>query len=136
MTSHEPHKPRCATGDDSEPRSELADLVDAMLGRRVRDLRIEVRDGGLVLHGRANSYHAKQLAQRAVMTVMDLPLLANEIVVTYFRGESPRPGGEDALAPEPTPHRAEPVPHTTRATPTADPDDTAPGDDRVAGQSP
>jgi hypothetical protein len=87
MTIHEPRAPGCTAGDDGEPPSELADLVDAMLGRRVHDLRIEVRGGGIILHGRATSYHAKQLAQHAVMTVMDLPLLANEIVVLDMRRE-------------------------------------------------
>jgi CheY-like chemotaxis protein len=91
MTGHEPHEARSAAGDDRQPRPELADLVRAMLGRRVRDLRVEVHGGGLVLRGRASSYHAKQLAQHAAMAVTDLPLSANEIVVTYLRREPPRP---------------------------------------------
>jgi hypothetical protein len=48
---------------------------------RVRDLRLEVRGGGLVLQGRAPSYHAKQLAQQAVLEAGGLPLAANEIEV-------------------------------------------------------
>jgi hypothetical protein len=49
---------------------------------RVRDLRIELRGGGLILRGRACSYYAKQLAQQAVLEAGVLPLLANEIEVT------------------------------------------------------
>jgi hypothetical protein len=38
--------------------------------RRVRDLRIEMRPGRLVLRGSANSYYVKQLAQHAVMATV------------------------------------------------------------------
>ena len=59
-----------------------------MLGRRVRGLRIEVREGGLVLRGLADSDHAKLLAQYAVMAVTGLPLMTNKIEVTFLqRGE-------------------------------------------------
>ena len=86
MTSH---GLRCTVGDDSEPRSELADLVRAVLGRRVHDLRVEFDGRGLVLRGRADSYHAKQLAQHVAMAALGLPLSANEIVVSDFRRETP-----------------------------------------------
>lgn len=52
----------------------------------VRDLRLVIRDGGLVLEGRAACYHAKQLAQHAAMTVSGLPLRANRIEVDDGRG--------------------------------------------------
>lgn len=74
--------------DDDTHCSPLAGLVSALVGRRVRDLRIEIRSSGLVLHGRANSYHAKQLAQHAVLSVTDLPLFANEIEVTAPQPET------------------------------------------------
>jgi len=48
---------------------------------RVRDLRLELRGGGLILHGRTGSYYAKQLAQQAVLEAGGLTLLANEIEV-------------------------------------------------------
>ena len=51
------------------------------LGSRVRDLRIVVRPGGIILQGRASTYHAKQLAQHAVMEIARLPILANDIEV-------------------------------------------------------
>jgi hypothetical protein len=47
----------------------------------VRDLRLVVRDDGLVLHGRVYSYYAKQLAQEVVMKAAGVPVLANEIDV-------------------------------------------------------
>jgi hypothetical protein len=47
------------------------------LGGRVSDLRLLLRDNGVVLQG----YYAKQLAQEAVMKATKLPLLANEIEV-------------------------------------------------------
>ena len=56
-------------------------LLSAVLGRRVRGLSIEVRGGRLVLRGRADSFHVKQLAQHAAMAVTELPLAANEIEV-------------------------------------------------------
>jgi hypothetical protein len=36
---------------------------------------------GLVLLGRTRTYHAKQLAQHALMEITDLPIQANEIEV-------------------------------------------------------
>ncbi len=48
---------------------------------RVRDMEVLVHEGGLVLRGCAHTYHAKQLAQHAVMEVSKLPILANEIEV-------------------------------------------------------
>jgi hypothetical protein len=51
------------------------------LGGRVSDLRLLLRDNGLVLQGRAQSYYVKQLAQEMVMKATKLPVLANEIEV-------------------------------------------------------
>jgi hypothetical protein len=60
----------------------LAAETRARLRGRVTGLRLEVRDGGVVLRGTAGSFYAKQLAQHAVMTGTDLPIVRNEIVVT------------------------------------------------------
>ena len=60
---------------------EIETHVQSVLGGRVRDFCLLVREGGLVLHGYARAYYAKQLAQHAVMEATDLPILANEIVV-------------------------------------------------------
>jgi hypothetical protein len=55
--------------------------LQCRLGSRVCDLRLTVRDGGLILRGYARTYHAKQLAQHALMEATKLRLLANEIRV-------------------------------------------------------
>ena len=55
--------------------------IQSRLGTRVKDLRIEVRAGGLVIHGRAATYHAKQLAQHAAVELAGVPVLVNDIDV-------------------------------------------------------
>ncbi len=56
-------------------------LVLRRLGGRIRDLRVEVRETGLVLQGRAATYHAKQLAQHVAMEISGLAIAANDIEV-------------------------------------------------------
>jgi hypothetical protein len=51
------------------------------LGSRIRDLRLVVRQDGVILQGRASTYHAKQLAQHAAMEIIHRPILANDIEV-------------------------------------------------------
>lgn len=72
---------KCPEGLAGREVERLANQVQARLGGRVRDLRLVLQDHGLVLRGRAPTYHAKQLAQHAVMTATRLPILANEIEV-------------------------------------------------------
>jgi hypothetical protein len=60
---------------------QLEDRVQGRLCGRIRNLRLHIHDSGIVLRGFAPTYHAKQLAQHAVMTETDLPILANEIEV-------------------------------------------------------
>lgn len=59
----------------------LEQRVRSRIGRRVRDFQVVPRNEGIVLLGRAPSYHAKQLAQHEVMQQTDLLLVANEITV-------------------------------------------------------
>ena len=59
----------------------IEEHVRCRLFGRVRDLQLLVRDQGLVLRGHARTYHAKQLAQHAVLETTDLPIRANEIEV-------------------------------------------------------
>jgi hypothetical protein len=59
----------------------LEAFMHRRLGNRVRDLRVVRQGGGLILHGWAATYHAKQLAQHAAMEMSPLPILANEIEV-------------------------------------------------------
>lgn len=56
--------------------------VESRAGRQFRGFRIEVVPGlGLVLHGEAASFHAKQLAQHVVAHVTGQAILANRIAV-------------------------------------------------------
>jgi len=68
---------------DSVPPQEehLEALVQRRLAGRVRDFRIRVRHDGVVLEGRAPTYHAKQIAQHAVMELVGMTIVANEIEV-------------------------------------------------------
>jgi len=66
----------------------LAELVRRRLAGRIRDLRLVLRENGIVLQGRACSYYGKQLAQHEVLRVANAARLVNEIEVT------PIPGGE------------------------------------------
>ncbi len=59
----------------------IENRIRHQLGGRLRDFRLEIADAGVVLRGRARTYHAKQLAQHAVMAATDLPILRNEIEV-------------------------------------------------------
>jgi hypothetical protein len=59
----------------------LESLLQCRLGNRIRNLRVQVHPSGLVIQGRAATYHAKQLAQHAVMELANVPILANDIEV-------------------------------------------------------
>jgi hypothetical protein len=59
----------------------LAARTGKMLRGRLTGLRIELRGEGVVLCGTARSFYAKQLAQHAVMTGTELPIVRNEIEV-------------------------------------------------------
>ena len=63
------------------PAEHLQAQVQRRLGNRIRDLRVIVRQDGLILQGRTATYHAKQLAQHAAMELAALPILANNIEV-------------------------------------------------------
>ena len=66
------------TSDDMN--AVVAHLAARFRGR-LFDLRMFFRDGGVVIRGAAASYYVKQLAQHAVMELLELPITANEIVV-------------------------------------------------------
>ncbi len=71
-------------GTDLPSDDDLAQAVTHVqlrLGGQVRELRLDVRDQGLVLRGQARSYYAKQLAQQTVMKMLRLRIVANEIKV-------------------------------------------------------
>lgn len=62
-------------------REELETRVRARTGSRLRDLDIELSPAGVVLHGRAASFHVKQLAQHGVREVLPDVNLQNQIEV-------------------------------------------------------
>ena len=73
-----------ASSDLTPPGQELDQLelhLRSRLSGRVLDFRLVPRGRGLVLRGRAGSYHGKQQAQHAVMETVNLPILSNEIEV-------------------------------------------------------
>ena len=59
----------------------LEALMQRRLGNRIRDLRILRLPAGLIIQGRATTYHAKQLATHAAMEFADAPILANDVEV-------------------------------------------------------
>lgn len=61
--------------------TQLESQLQHRLAGRVRELRLLVRDQAIVLQGRAHTYHAKQIAQHAVMETAGLPIVASEIEV-------------------------------------------------------
>jgi hypothetical protein len=90
----------CAVCDKSVASTPIPELerleaqVRIRLGGRVVNLRLLVREKGLVLKGRARTYYAKQLAQHAVMQIAEYRIHANEIEVVcgqedgWFRSDS------------------------------------------------
>jgi len=66
----------------AEEIAQLEEHVECQLSGRIRDFHLCVSDDGLVLCGRAATYYAKQLAQHLVMRATDVPIRANDILVT------------------------------------------------------
>lgn len=63
---------------------ELAQLeadIQECLRHYVRDFRLIVREGGLVLYGQSRTYYGKQLVQHSVMQRSRLAIRANNINV-------------------------------------------------------
>jgi hypothetical protein len=60
---------------------ELEAYVQCRLSGRLRGFRVVVTDKGLMPQGQASTYHAKQLAQHAVMEATTFPVVVNEIEV-------------------------------------------------------
>ncbi len=63
--------------------------VQSRLVGRLGSFRLVAHAGGLVLQGRTATYHAKQLAQQAVMEATSLRILSNEIEVVREAGRVP-----------------------------------------------
>ncbi len=67
--------------DGQEELALLEADIQGHLRHYVRDFRMTVRDGGLILYGRTRTYYGKQLAQHEVMERSRLPIQANNIDV-------------------------------------------------------
>jgi osmotically-inducible protein OsmY len=68
-----------ATPQRLEDRLEAGVLTRT--GRRVREFVVQVADGVIVLSGRADSFHVKQLATHAVREVLPAAAVRNRITV-------------------------------------------------------
>ena len=69
-----------------ESRDNLAEQIEGHIERkacgRIRDLHVVCSGESIILQGRSRTYHAKQLAQQAVLDMTDgCPALTNQIVV-------------------------------------------------------
>jgi hypothetical protein len=65
-----------------ERLNRIGERIQCRLGGRVRDFQVFLSEQGVVLRGHAHTYHAKQLAQQAVLEAVGLPIRANEIEVS------------------------------------------------------
>jgi len=74
------------SGRTGSNREELAERLEGYIERRasgrIRDLHVVCSDDSIILQGRSRTYHAKQLAQQAVLDLTDgHQVLTNQIVV-------------------------------------------------------
>ena len=72
--------------DRSVARDDLAEQIEGHIERRasgrIRDLHVVCSGESIILQGRSRTYHAKQLAQQAVLDLTDgCASLTNQIVV-------------------------------------------------------
>ena len=71
---------QCASQEEMAER--LEGYIERRASGRIRDLHVVCCDNSIILQGRSRTYHAKQLAQQAVLDLTDGHLLlTNEIVV-------------------------------------------------------
>ena len=59
----------------------LASRLRQELRGRLRGVRVEVGEKGVILKGRVHTYYAKQIAQHLVMQMTELPIVTNDIEV-------------------------------------------------------
>lgn len=67
--------------------AELATAIHRVHRAHLRELRIEMTAGGLVLTGHAVSYYGKQMAQEEVLQ-RGLAVVANDVAVGFSVGRS------------------------------------------------
>jgi hypothetical protein len=69
--------------DSQEPC--VSTLAMQIVGRNrslIAELQLEIKSGGVILHGFAYTYFGKQIAQEEVMQWGLLPIIANKIIVS------------------------------------------------------
>jgi len=79
-------EPRSLSLGRSQSTTELAERLEGYIEQkasgRIRDLHVVCSDDTIILQGRSRTYHAKQLAQQAVLDLTDgQTVLTNQIVV-------------------------------------------------------
>lgn len=77
------HSPGLGWGERTRDLAErLEGYIEQKASGRIRDLHVVCSDDMIILQGRSRTYHAKQLAQQAVLDLTDgHALLTNQIVV-------------------------------------------------------
>jgi hypothetical protein len=71
------------TPDTLDLAQRIEGYIEQKASGRIRDLHVVCSDDGIILQGRSRTYHAKQLAQQAVLDLTDgHTLLTNQIVVS------------------------------------------------------
>jgi len=68
-------------GGECPTCSQIKECLSTRLRGRAHDIRLLVRDDGVILKGSSRTHYVKQLALQAVMDSTNLPVLANEIQV-------------------------------------------------------
>jgi hypothetical protein len=86
MNVHDSVSSEPRRGPSGRWKLDLASRIEGDIERRacgrIRDLHVVCSDDSILLQGRTRTYHAKQLAQQAVLEMTDgYPLLTNQIVV-------------------------------------------------------
>jgi len=79
---------------DEHPLEQAEDLLRRRLHGRVWELRVLLREGGVILQGQALSYYVKQLSQHIAMEELRLTVVANEIEVRCFQPAQESVGGD------------------------------------------
>jgi hypothetical protein len=68
-------------GGECPTCSPIKECLSTRLRGRAHDIRLLVRDDGVIPKGSSRTHYVKQLALQAVMDSTNLPVLANEIQV-------------------------------------------------------
>lgn len=74
---------RVRGNSSQELAQQLEGYIERRASGRIRDLHVVWSEDRIILQGRSRTYHAKQLAQQAVLDLTDgYPLLNNQIEVS------------------------------------------------------